>query len=94
MVILEEEVGDVPFHGKTACPSRVVPLEIDACEFSPIPVRRHLVVILERFEEVDCMPFADMCNAEVVDDEDKRDGSPLVSPQSRSSCTLVVPVDK
>ncbi len=35
MVVLEEEVGDVTFHGKTACPSHVVPLEIDACEFSP-----------------------------------------------------------
>ena len=71
MVIFEEEVLDVPVHGRLACPFSVVPCQVDACNFFARPVRGDIVVCEQGLEEMVCMAIIGVLDAQVVNDEDK-----------------------
>ena len=68
----------------------VVPGEIDASKFSAGPVRGDFIVCGEGLEEVVSVLSADVLDAKIIDDKDKHDWAPFVSPQARGGGTLVV----
>ena len=64
----EEEVLDVVFDGKTAGAFDVVPVVVDASKRGAGPVLNIFMVIEEDVAKVVGVAFADVFDAEVVDD--------------------------
>ena len=63
MVISEKELLDVVLHSESAGTGFLVPLEINACMFLPLPVGSDRVVLLKCGEEMLCMLFANIFDA-------------------------------
>ncbi len=90
MVIFDEKIVDVVTHGQATCSLIVVPGQINAGEFRTGPVRSNRVVLLEYLKEVIRMALVNKLNSEVINDENKGDGAPLVSPKSRCCVRLEI----
>ena len=69
VIVFEQEVVNVVFHGETTCAFRVVPVDVDAGEFCTGPVCGDFVVLLEGCEEVFCMASSNIFDGEVVYDK-------------------------
>ncbi len=90
MVIFEEKIVDLVAHGQATCLLIVVPGQINAGKFRTGPVCSNRVVLLEYLKEVICMALVNKLNSEVIDDKNKGDGAPLVSPMSRCCVRLEI----
>ena len=66
MAISEKELLDVVFHGESSGTGFVVPLDINACIFLPLPVGSDRVVLLKCGEEMLCMVFANIFYAKII----------------------------
>ena len=89
VIVLEEEVLDVPVHGRPACPFGIVPGKIDAGIFLACPVCGVVVMCEQSLEKMIRVVFVGVLNAEVVEDQDEDERSPVVSPEAGHNCTLV-----
>ena len=58
-----------------------VTFQIYTGNFFAFPVSSYFIMFLQYFEEVLGVTFADIFNDKVVNDKDKLDWSPLVSPE-------------
>ena len=67
MAISEKELPDVVFHGESSGTGFVVPLDINACIFLPLPVGSDRVVLLKCGEEMLCMLFVEIFDAKIID---------------------------
>ena len=92
MVVFNQWVVDVVCHQETACACCVVPCDVNTCKFGPRPVGDDRIMLLKRGEEVFCMAFAEVFDAKVINDEDKGDWAPLVSPEAWCEVALIVNV--
>ena len=66
MAISEEELPDVVLHGESAGTVFVVPFEINACIFLPLPIGSDHVVFLNFGEEMLCVMFTDIFDAKII----------------------------
>ena len=67
MAISEQEFSDVVLHGESAGKLFVVPLDINAYVFLPLPVRSDHVVFRKCSEKMLCVLFAYIFDAQIID---------------------------
>ena len=67
MAISEQELSDVVFHGELVCAGFVVPFDINACIFLPLPVGSDRVVFLQCGKEMLCVMSANIFDAKIID---------------------------
>ena len=79
----EEELIDVTVHKEAAFACNVVPRNVNACKFTARPVGGDGIICLKGMEEVVSMVAPGVLNAKIVDNEDKGDWMPIVSPETR-----------
>lgn len=92
MSIFGEYVVDISFHGEAACAVGVVPCEVHSGEFSARPVGGNFVGFLEGGQEVVGMSAVAVFDAEIINNEYKKNWAPLVAPQSWGGGALEVSV--
>ena len=79
-VVLVWHILDVAPHKITACALRVVPCKVNTGAFLAFPVFNDGAVLFKDGSEVQSMAFANIFNAEDVNNEGELDRAPLVSP--------------
>ena len=67
MVVSEKDFPDVVLHGESAGTGFVVPSNINACVFLPLPVSRDHLVFLKCGEEMFCVMSANIFDAKIID---------------------------
>ena len=80
MIQFEAEIGDVVIHGEVAGVLSVIPLEVDSSIQITLPIFGDVVVFLEGIAQVSGVPFTDIFDTKVVDDEAEDDRTPFVTP--------------
>ena len=76
----KEEVFDIILDGQETGAVRLVPVEVDAGESGAGPVLGEFIVLEEDVAKVVGMKFANIFDAEVIDDYEEEDRAPLVAP--------------
>ena len=69
MAVAGEEFIDVAWHGNVKCTFGLVPVKGHAGKFGALPVLSDGVVLIEDVTEVKGVAFADVFNAEVIENE-------------------------
>lgn len=92
MVIACTDIIDVTGHGGAAGAVSVIPLDVDARKFGTRPIGGDVVGLAECIKEVFGVVFAHILDTEVIDNEDKKYGSPLVTEEPRRSIALIIPM--
>ena len=92
VVILDEEVLDVPIHGQLACMFCIVPIQVNSGKLFSRPVSGDIVVCEQCLEEMVCMAFIGVLEAKVINNEDEDQWMPVVAPEAGGDCALVVSV--
>ena len=87
VVILDEEVLDVPIHGRLACMFCIDPIQVNSGKLLSRPVSGDIVVCEQCLEQMVCAAFICVLDAEVVNDEDKDKWMPVVAPEAGRECT-------
>ena len=67
MAISEKDLPDIFLHGESEGTGFLVPFEINACVFIPLPVGSDGVVFLKCGEEMLCVMFANIFDAKIID---------------------------
>ena len=80
VIVFDQQIVYVVFHRESACALAVVPCYVDSCKFQSRPICGDFVMLLECMQEVLCMSFVHVFDAEVVHNEDECNGPPFVSP--------------
>ena len=80
MIPFEAESGDAVIHGEAESAMSVIPLEVDAGIQIALPIFGDVVVFLECIVKVLGMPFTDILNTKVVNNEAADDRTPVVTP--------------
>ena len=76
----KEEVFDIMFDGQATGAVRVVSGEFDAGKIGAGPVLGEFIVLEEDVARVVGVAFANIFDAEVINDESEEDWAPLVAP--------------
>ena len=76
----KEEVFDIILDGQATGAVCVVPGEVDAGESGSVPVLGEFIVLKEDSAKVVSVAFADVFDAEVINDWEEEDRAPLVAP--------------
>ena len=66
MAIYEKEFLDVVAHGELEGTEFVVPFDINACVFIPLPVGSNRVVFLQCGDEMLCVMFPEIFDAKII----------------------------
>ena len=67
MAITEKKLPYVVLRGELSGTGFVVPFNINACVFFPLPVCSARVMFLKCGKEMLCMTFANIFNAKIID---------------------------
>mgnify|MGYP006175787709 CR=1 FL=1 len=90
MIVFEEYICDVAFHGEMTHVVVVVPVEVDTRKLGSKPIGCYLIRLLEGLEEMVSMLTTDILDAKVINDKDKDNGMPFVVPESGCDVALGV----
>jgi len=94
VAVLEEDTFNVPVHGKATCAlimlGRIVPFQVDTCEFRAVPISGHFIMFFQDVEEVPRMLFANVFDTKVINNENELDRTPFVLPQSRRCGAFII----
>ena len=85
-----EGIGDVIRHGEMDLSLGVIPVKSKSEVAFAFPVFSDVVMLFDGVDEVGGVFFAYVFHSEIVDNEEERDGSPIVRPQTRCVLALVV----
>jgi hypothetical protein len=85
MVVFKQQGGYVCIHGKAAGSLGVIPRDINACKFGARPVSGDCVMLLEGVQEVFSMSAFSVLDAKVIDNEDKPNRPPFMTPNAGGS---------
>ena len=66
MAVSEKEFPYLVLHGELVGTGILVPYNINACVFLPLPVSSDRVVFLKCGEEMLCVMFADIFDAKII----------------------------
>ena len=92
MIVFEEYICDVAFHGEATCAVAVVPVEVNTRELGSKPISYDIVRLLEGLKEMVSMLATNILDAKVINNKDKDNGSPLVVPDAGCAVALRVAV--
>ena len=90
MIVFEEYICNVAFHGEATRAVVVVPVEVDTCKLGSKPISCDIVRLLEGLEEMVSVLVTDILDAKFINDKDKDNGMPFVAPESRCDVALGV----